>query len=145
MSLIDKKGNVDIFLNNIIIKLYLSRFYDNTLSKIKPNQIVFITLKMQYEPGNYVTLGKLQKITNNETEFNSLLEYYYGILSIKNDEYKTIPIVKFIIGYKILSINKSTKYLNKYNEGIDLKANKPANYINKFSGFDLPNNIDYKT
>lgn len=123
-------------LNYNILKTNLTLFWKEIIEKIGDKYVILL-LRIEYHDGDIATLGNLHKININD--FDVLLEIFKDILHFKNEGYKIREIKNIIFSYKIIPDdklkNKSSKLISRS------KNHNKTTY--KFSGWNLPNTMDY--
>jgi hypothetical protein len=123
-------------LNYNILKSNLTIFWKEIIEKIGDKYVILL-LRIEYIEGDIATLGNLHKINNKD--FDLLLSIFKDILHFKNEGYKIREIKNIIFSYKIIPDdklkNKSSKLISRN------KNDNKTTY--KFSGWKLPNTMDY--
>jgi len=113
-------------ISNSLIKMAIKVFWKNIVQKMNDDKHIIVLFRIVYPNDIYNTLGQLQRLNKNEQ--NYYISYINDILSLKNNEYKSLPITKIIINYGI-------------RDGITFKKEniKSKNIIfHRYKNFNLP-------
>ena len=137
----------EVFLDNKTIKIYLTKFWDEVMNNLEKDQIVLFLFRVRLgdedDPtvfGHYVTIGNLFKINNSKTDFNRLYEHLKALLTIKDQSYKSLPLMEVVFSYKIIGLDN-----NKISKVSTIKKLiKPKAKTYKFKGYNLPNTMSLK-
>jgi hypothetical protein len=122
-------------LTNDLIKEMLNKFWDEIMNKID-NKMVLLLFRIKFEDNTYRTIGNLQKI--DRSNLFQLYEILTDLLSIINDEYKTLAIIKLVFSYKIIETDNKNSKIDSFN----IKNIKLPTF--KFYGYNLPNTMNLK-
>src|ERR1700692_1673194 len=122
-------------LTNDLIKEMLNKFWDEIMNRID-NKMVILLFRIQFEDKTYRTIGNLQKI--DRSNLFELYKLLTKLLSIINDEYKTLAIIKLVFSYKIIETDNKNSKIDSFN----IKNIKLPTF--KFYGYNLPLTLDFK-
>ena len=122
-----------------LLSYYLSKFWKDIMEKID-NKYIIILLRVQYLDDTISTLGNLQKI--NVKNYNELYEIFKDLINWKGENYKIREIKNIFFSYKIIPEDKLI--INKSKLVTDEKLKITNKLIYNFTGWNLPNTIDYK-
>ena len=99
------KINFDqVLLTKALIKQFLELFWKKVMADLSDDQIVCVLLKIQFNNGQFSSLGSMQKIF--KFDLIKLFQLYIDLIEIKSNEYKTTNIQNLIIVYSIVPKNK---------------------------------------
>lgn len=133
------------FLSKVIINQFVEGFWEGVMNKLNENQYVIFMCKIEYANGRYLTLGQVHRINKEDKE--EILESLEYLYFQKNEEYKSMEIIKIVGQYWVKNNSSNTPiYLLSTLKDIK-KINNPEkilnNYHKKFSMENIPLNRDY--
>jgi hypothetical protein len=100
LNWIDFKINVkNQIFNKEMLKANLNKFWSEILETLKDNQHIWLLFRLQWSNGEYVTIGKLQKL--NKEDMDYILNYIIDEIEDKSEYYKTNSIQSMIFSYNI--------------------------------------------
>jgi hypothetical protein len=91
--------NNQIFTKDLL-KNNLNKFWVDIMdAKLNDNQHIWLLFRLQWSNGEYVTIGKLQKLNKVDKEY--LLNYILNMMEDKSEYYKSASISSIIFSYNI--------------------------------------------
>jgi len=122
--------NKPSIISNSLIKMAINDFWSNIVNKMKDDKHIIVLFRIVYPNDIYNTLGQLKRLNKNDK--NYYISYINDILSIKNNEYKSLPINKIIVNYGVRDGLASKK-----------ETIKPKNIIfHRYKNYKLPITIN---
>jgi hypothetical protein len=120
-----------------VISLALGSFKTKVLNKISKDSNILLLVKVKFIDGNYKTLNFMQllELKNKNKEILKLVRTLGYNLELKNKQYHTIAVDKFIFSYMFVS-QKDAKIINKQ-ENKNLQEKKKSMTF-KMYGYNLP-------
>src|SRR5882757_676034 len=141
-SWLDYPINID---SNILtfksLEYSVTKFWFEIINKITENQIILVQLKYKDQSNNYRSISYVQEITHENKNLAILLKIFKEFWSIKCEKYHLSIIKSLIFTYKIIENKNKIIFKPKLNSPKSTITNK---YI-KFSGWNLPNTMDFTT
>ena len=119
---------------------YINSFWNDIFSNFDDNQFMALYIIVEYEGNQMKSLGKASKV--NKSDLNLFTKIILAYLAFKDNQYLTTEVVNLHFMYKFIS---KDQLLNKESIIHDPRPKAILTPTTKLFGYDLPNNMEYKT
>lgn len=129
-------------LTSAFIASSISSFWSSIVSKLDPNQYLFVLFIVEYENKQFKTLGKTNKVCCGQSEdMDTLIEAIQGYFSFSFDSYQKLVPVSIIIRYKLIDESELIGSTSIIHEAPVLDKSIRSVPYTSVGDFDLPNTM----